>query len=204
MKAVSQRVEVLSSSSEAPLSEIKRVASACYQRTSDKSPENFVKMLLEREHYSPLRFVSLTLDIRTSRTVSMQLLRHTTGFNFMQESQRYVSYDRTHFNYIIPIDCGKYQQIEMEKSFDAAIDAYCVLRNCLGTSPQNARSVLPNATATNMVVQGNLEAWRNFLQQRLAKGVQPCMRHLAREILLKCYEYSTVVFEDLMEKEIGE
>jgi thymidylate synthase (FAD) len=46
-----------------------------------------------------------------------------------------------------------------------------------------ARSVLPNATETKIVVSGNVRAWRTMLELRLGEGAEQEIRRLAVAIL---------------------
>ena len=195
MRAIPQAVKVFDVSNSHPYQKIAEVASICYQKDTKKTPKEFVSMLLKRGHFSPLRFVQLTLDITTSRSTSMQLLRHTTGFDYMQESQRYVKYDEENFEYVVPPEANDQARTCIKLNAEESLFSYrLMLKN--GNAPQTARAVLSNYTATNIIVQANLEAWRNFLKQRLAKGVQPEMVVLAEKILKECYDYCPLVFDE--------
>ena len=62
--------------------------------------ENFLSMLMNYGHYSPIEHVSFTFAIEgVSRSLTHQLVRHRVA-SYSQQSQRYVKLDA--FEYIIP------------------------------------------------------------------------------------------------------
>lgn len=62
--------------------------------------ENFLNMLMNYGHYSPIEHVSFTFAIEgVSRSLTHQLVRHRVA-SYSQQSQRYVKLDA--FEYIIP------------------------------------------------------------------------------------------------------
>jgi flavin-dependent thymidylate synthase len=151
---------------------------------------------------------------------SHELVRHRIAA-FSQESTRYVNYGkRGGCQFIIPpwcnINAGEYvpdlsvadQTVanislltETEKTwFHAMIDAEWTYLKLLeqGWTPQQARSVLPNSTKTEIVVTMNLREWRHVLKLRTGKAAHPQMREVML-ILLKKFKESeiAVVFEDI-------
>lgn len=48
----------------------------------------------------------------------------------------------------------------------------------LGISPQIARSVLPNALKTEIVITANLREWKHIFKMRTAQAAHPQMREL--------------------------
>ena len=66
-----------------------------------------------------------------------------------------------------------------------------------GVQPQQARSVLPNSTKTEIVMTANLREWRHFLKLRTAKAAHPQMRELTVPLLHEFQERIPVVFDDI-------
>ena len=66
-----------------------------------------------------------------------------------------------------------------------------------GCTPQEARSVLPNSTKTEVVMTANLREWRHFLKLRTAKAAHPQMRELTVPLLKELQERIPVVFDDI-------
>jgi thymidylate synthase (FAD) len=58
-----------------------------------------------------------------------------------------------------------------------AEDSYKALRK-LGLSPQQARSVLPNSTKTEIVVKANIREWLHIFELRCASTAHPDMQAL--------------------------
>jgi thymidylate synthase (FAD) len=78
----------------------------------------------------------------------------------------------------------------------AAEENYITLLN-RGNSPQIARSVLPNALASRIVVTGNLRSWRHFLLMRTTKETHPQFREVSIPLLQEFQEKIPILFEDL-------
>lgn len=122
-----------------------------------------------------------------SRSISHELVRHRV-FSFIQESQRYVGYNKSKFGgeitYIIPswskLEEGSWKPLAEEeeiKLYRASkdkiqFDKDIRFSNSLfwnevtymdlisnGCKPQEAREVLPNATKTEIIMTGFLSDW---------------------------------------------
>ena len=66
-----------------------------------------------------------------------------------------------------------------------------------GQPPEIARYLLPNATATHIVVGGNFREWRHFFELRTDSHAHPMMRKLANAILVDARKRVPVVFDDI-------
>ena len=63
--------------------------------------------------------------------------------------------------------------------------------------PQQARSVLPNSTKTEMFVTANIREWRLILKQRTAHAAHPQMREVMIPLLKELRTRTPVLFEDI-------
>jgi len=128
-----------------------------------------------------------TMKFICDRGVSHELVRHRV-FSFAQESQRYCNYSKDKFDngitFIKPSWCDKEATsivsnttvVDTEKSsaefvlwmlyLADAERAYLKLLE-MGWTPQQARSVLPNATKTEIVMTGFEDDWKHFFDLRL-------------------------------------
>ncbi|GJI62631.1 FAD-dependent thymidylate synthase [Bacillus velezensis] len=150
--------------------------------------DRLFRHIFASKHTSTLEHISFTFAIEgVSRTLLAQLTRHRAGFSFSVQSQRYVrmgSDDKIGgFDYVAP---GKIDDPEAEAVFIAAMqDAqrkYDELRS-LGVSAEDARAVLPNAAATNLVMTANLTALLSFYSKRKpGKGAQKEITELAEAL----------------------
>ena len=132
---------------------------------------------------------------------SHQLVRHRIGHSYSQASQRYCNYSNDKFgnevSFIIPE--GEDILPILKHSCITAEQSYFNLLEC-GAKPEIARSVLPNCTATEIVVTSNIRALRNLLKLRLQPDVQPEFRELMFELLRLVHIQYPVFVEDLWEE----
>ncbi len=66
-----------------------------------------------------------------------------------------------------------------------------------GATPEEARTVLPNSTKTELVMTMNLREWRHFLNVRTGKAAHPQIREIAFLLLKELKDYLSVVFGDI-------
>ncbi len=67
-----------------------------------------------------------------------------------------------------------------------------------GVRPQQARSVLPNCTATKLGMTANLRAWRHILKERYAnQRADPAIREVMSLVAAKLKEMYPPVFGDI-------
>lgn len=162
----------------------------CYQSEPKGDPEKFIRMIIKRGHESVLEHGSLTFKVRTNRAIANEIVRHRLA-SYSQESTRYVKYDDIEF---IPGDRlgGSYAEDMMTR----IEEAYIFL---IGQEfkPEEARDILPNATATTLVMTMNFRELRHFLKLRLDKAAHPQIRELAGMILEILKEKYPVFVEDI-------
>lgn len=124
-----------------------------------------------------------------------ELTRHRLA-SFCIESQRYVCMNGDiafiePVSYLLGTKASEYWRLCMED----AEQAYHYLLS-LGCKPEDARKVLPNSTATRIIMKANLREWRHILTLRLGKGVYPEMRALMSKLLEQVKQTVPVVFDD--------
>lgn len=170
----------------------------CYRSESRGEPGKFLMARVKEGHESLIEHASATFEISgISRACTHQLVRHRIA-SYSQESQRYV--DLSEPEYVIPPSVA--ENPEALDAWDAATEglaeAYRTLRK-QGVRREDARFLLPNATATRIVVTMNFRAWRHFIQERgLNRAAQWEIKALANRILDLLYEQAPSVFEDLV------
>ena len=64
-----------------------RVSNPSNQMNTETAPK-LLRYLIKHKHWSPLEMVSMTLELKTSRAIAAQILRHRS-FSFQEFSQRY-------------------------------------------------------------------------------------------------------------------
>ena len=75
-----------------------------------------------------------------------------------------------------------------EKDYFALLDK--------GATPQEARTVLPNSTAAEIVMSGNYREWRHILRLRTAKDAHPQMREVMCPLGEELKRRIPVIFDD--------
>nr|DAL17390.1 MAG TPA_asm: Thymidylate synthase complementing protein [Caudoviricetes sp.] len=131
-----------------------------------------------------------TVKFITNRAVSHELVRHRS-MSFMQESQRYVAYDKDKFGSELTFIKPAWKQPEWDEQANETVlmhllfanieDTYMKLRT-LGLTPQQARTVLPNATKTELYMCGFDKDWEHFFDLRDKTHVDPQMYDLAHPL----------------------
>lgn len=188
------------------LKRIEIAGRVCYKsenRITEESAENFVRTLIERGHESVLEHESITVRFICDRGVSHEIVRHRLA-SFSQESTRYCNYSNDRFRneitFIKPcfLEEGTGGYKLWKQAMFVAEKEYFDLLNW-GFTPQEARSVLPNSTKTEIIMTANLREWRHFLKLRTAKAAHPQMRELTVPLLHELKRRIPVVFDDIGE-----
>lgn len=191
MRIGKQKVELLNPQSYEELTEKIEIAGrVCYQSEPKGDPEKFIRMIIKRGHESVLEHGSLTFKVRTNRAIANEIVRHRLA-SYSQESTRYVKYDDIEF-----IPGEKLKDPNLENLLLSAELAYKVLLTS-DFKPEEARDILPNATATTLVMTMNFRELRHFLKLRLDKAAHPQIRELAGMILDILKKKYPVFVEDI-------
>lgn len=184
------------------LKRIEKAGRTCYKsedRITAESAEAFIQKLIERGHESVLEHESLTVRFICDRGVSHEIVRHRLA-SYSQESQRYVRYNDD-IEFINPHMPNAKAHEAWQELCERAEETYRELLS-YGVQPQQARSVLPNSTKTEIVMTANLREWRHFLKLRTAKAAHPQMRELTVPLLKELQERIPVIFDDIKEDNI--
>ncbi len=160
----------------------------CYMSFGEKqSPRrngDYIHNLIKQGHESVLEHVSWTFLIAgVSRAFTHQLVRHRVGFAFSQLSQQY--HEETSATFVEPAHLQQSPEAlkAWRKAVEVSQESYKVILNSLagleGTQGLKlskkefnrairsaARSVLPNATETKIVITANARALRHFFEIR--------------------------------------
>ncbi|MDQ3885521.1 MAG: FAD-dependent thymidylate synthase [Actinomycetota bacterium] len=188
---------------------------ACYQSWTKPNPATatnagYLRHILEVGHLSVLEHGTVSFYLTgISRSLTHELIRHR-HFSYSQLSQRYVPEQdagmvepdaiagdpELHRRFVAAVQASRDAYIELlaglERRF--ADEPSATLRR--KQARQAARSVLPNATETRLVVTGNYRAWRHFIAMRATEHADVEIRALAIECLRQLYEVADNIFGD--------
>lgn len=157
--------------------------------------------LVRKGHGSILEHCCFTFAIEgISRACSHQLVRHRIA-SYSQQSQRYVDANKC-TSYVIPPEIEKDENLKTAygKYIHNAIDMYNALVDN-GVKKEDARYILPNAMATNIVVTMNARELLHFIELRTSPRAQWEIRELAEEMLRQLKEVSPVIFGEVKAKD---
>lgn len=173
----------------------------CYMSFAKPRPggnKAYIDHILQVGHGSVLEHAVFSLLITgVSRSLTHELIRHRAGFGYSQLSQRFV--DESECNFVVPPLI--LEDDELLKMWESAVyatqAAYKELSEALAAKMSHisdstlrrkrareaARSVLPNATETKIVVTGNARALRHFIEMRGDIAADMEIRALAVSVL---------------------
>jgi thymidylate synthase (FAD) len=188
---------------------------ACYQSWKKPNPATatnagYLHHILEVGHLSVLEHGTVSFYFSgISRSLTHELIRHR-HFSYSQLSQRYVPERNAamvepdviaedpelHAKFVAAADTAvaAYNELleGLEKKF-ADIEHATLRRK---QARQAARTVLPNATETRIVVTGNYRAWRHFVAMRASEHADVEIRSLAIACLRELKRIAANVFAD--------
>lgn len=209
-----------------PVKTVAQAAKLCYSSsnigelgnnlTEEKAAE-FVEMLSELGHESPLEHASFTFGIEgVSRALLAQITRHRMA-SYSVKSQRYVN--EKMFDFVLPPEIEKNEEAKeiFLKSMQDAQASYDKLAEILTVhhtkelmaqgkdekqarkaaekiANEDARFVLPNACETKMVVTMNTRSLLNFFRHRCCNRAQWEIRDVAEQMLREVCKVAPELF----------
>jgi thymidylate synthase (FAD) len=182
----------------------------CYKSFRRPNPatasnDGYMLNILRQGHYSVLEHSSASFLVRgVSRALLAELSRHR-HLSFSVVSQRYVSYSDTE-PVIPPAAEGTPAETAIVNAYADALKRYEWLVEDLTArglkrkqAREAARSVLPNAAPVDMVVTGNLRAWRDVLGKRWHEAADAEIKEFAGLILGHLRSIAPNSFQDVPE-----
>lgn len=180
------------------------VISYCARVSNPNNQLNFnnnsklIKYLITNQHWSPFEMAHMTLQIKTSRGISPQILRHRS-FTFQEFSQRYAAVDssgltlyaarrqdtKNRQNSVDDLsDEVKQEWIDRQQAnWQSSFEHYTwALDN--GIAKECARFILPLGCATTLYMSGSIRSWIHYIELRSSNGTQK--EHM--DIAIECKE----------------
>jgi thymidylate synthase (FAD) len=168
-----------------------RVSNPSNQNNTKTAPK-LLKYLIDHKHWSPFEMVSMTFEIKTSRAIAAQILRHRS-FSFQEFSQRYSNItDFESFEIRKQAEKNRQSSTDLLDLNNEDIDAlkqYLVAGASLyenllqkGAAKECARMVLPLCTQTTLYMSGNVRSWIHYLDLRTKEDTQKEHREIAESI----------------------
>jgi len=158
----------------------------CYKsedRITQNSAAAFIERMQESKHESVLEHAAITGRFICDRGVSHELVRHRIA-SYSQESTRYVNYSKGKFGSEITVILPCFWEdgsLELSLWAGSCLTSERIYMQLIasGSSPQQARSVLPNSLKTEVMMTANPREWRHFFKLRCSAQAHPQMREVA-------------------------
>ena len=165
-----------------------RVSNPSNQMNKETS-EKLIKYLVKHQHWSPLEMVNACLEIKTTRDIAHQIVRHRS-FSFQEFSQRYADpedqgdmfeysearlQDPKNRQNSIEIEDAELQRQWTNRQEEVALAAKYAYDWAIeqGIAKEQARKVLPEGlTKTTLYMNGTLRSWVHYIELRGANGTQ--------------------------------
>jgi len=181
-------------------------------QNNEKTAAKLLKYLIRENHWSPFEMVSVTMEIKTTRDISRQIIRHRS-FSFQEFSQRYAvsegfitnrearTQHPTNRQLSLTFDDDEDQRRAQEdfsmlqaEVVNKAKDAYEMALN-RGVAKEQARALLPEGlTETTLYMAGTLRSWLHYCELRRGHGTQA--EHI--EVADKCWDILGTHFPDVV------
>ena len=161
-----------------------RVSNPGNQNNKQTAPK-LLSYLMREDHWSPFEMVHMTMEIKTTRDIARQILRHRS-FSFQEFSQRYAEateWEKREARLQDPKNRQNSVETEdrlLQESWNmqqatvirAAKEAYnWALER--GIAKEQARAVLPEGnTMSTLYMAGSLRSWIHYCDLRRANGTQ--------------------------------
>ena len=161
-----------------------RVSNPGNQENKETS-EKLLAYLIKHKHWSPFEMVSICLEIKTTRDIARQILRHRS-FSFQEFSQRYAKatgfttreareqdtknrQNSTNSDNHDILNWFHYQQMRLLKLSKEIYDE-SLEKNI---AKEQARSILPEGlTESTLYMNGTLRSWIHYIDLRSGNGTQ--------------------------------
>lgn len=146
--------------------------------------------LLARHRFCGVKFI-------VNRAVTHEIVRHRPC-SFLQESQRYCRYSQDKFGsqvtFIKPMfyQEGTEEYVLWKKAMEETEQIYLQLLET--STPQAARTVLPNSCKTEIIVYCNLVEWKHIFSLRTTPAAEPSMREVMIPLAAEMKERYPAVF----------
>lgn len=186
---------------------------------TEEKTSNFVEMLTNIGHESPIEHVNFTFGIEgVSRSLLAQITRHRIA-SFSVQSQRYV--EEKSFEFVTPPEIENVPEAEkiFNEQMQSSIDSYNKLADILKQKHydtfisqginekdarfkaskkaiEDARFVLPNACTTKIIITMNARSLINFFKLRCCNRAQWEIKSVADEMLRLCYKVAPTLFKN--------
>jgi len=168
-----------------------------FKQADMEHADKLINYLMDNAHWSPLEMADVTIEFKTTRDISHQIVRHRS-FSFQEFSQRYAEaltnddqaiefvysearpQDEKNRQSSTELDLSNTSQAALQCWWDEQQEAVANLSKVVyqeaiakGLAKEIARKVLPEGlTTTRGFMKGSLRSWLHYIELRSANGTQ--------------------------------
>jgi thymidylate synthase (FAD) len=185
-----------------------RVSNPANQQKHNTAPK-LIQSLLRDKHWSPLEMVEVSMEIKTTRDIARQILRHRS-FSFQEFSQRYADPTKD-LGFVLRearLQDTKNRQASIEVDDEELSDwwntaqlhitnqARIIYNEAIekGIAKEQARAILPEGlTESVVIVTGSVRSWVHYCDLRMKWDTQKEHRIVAEQ----CWNIIEKEFPDI-------
>lgn len=185
-----------------------RVSNPANQQKHSTAPK-LIQSLLRDKHWSPLEMVEVSMEIKTTRDIARQILRHRS-FSFQEFSQRYADPTKD-LGFVIRearLQDTKNRQASIEVDDEELSDwwntaqlhitnqARIIYNEAIekGIAKEQARAILPEGLTESVVIAtGSVRSWVHYCDLRMKWDTQKEHRIVAEQ----CWNVIEKEFPDI-------
>ena len=175
-----------------------RVSNPSNQHNVKTAPK-LLGFLIKHKHWSPFELANMCVEIKTSRAIAAQILRHRS-FSFQEFSQRYSKAEQleplelrgqaeknrqSSTDVTDPLLTDDYKNIKASTAISQYLNEGIKLYDELieaGVAKESARMMLPLTTETTMYMNGTVRSWIHYISLRTEENTQKEHRDIAKAI----------------------
>ena len=166
-------------------------------RQDNPEYEKLLRYCIKHKHWSIFEMASMCVEIKTTRAISPQILRHRS-FSFQEYSQRYAIPTDTFATVLpelrrqdvknrqnshddLPSETVEYYREKIDEHFREGVRLYESMLHS-DVAKECARSVLPLNTVTRLYMSGTIRSWLHYVDLRGDNGTQKEHMKIARSV----------------------
>ena len=176
-------------------------------KNQDSEKSGLLKYCLDHGHFSIFEMANMVVEIKTSRAISAQIIRHRS-FSFQEFSQRYAEvigferYDarrqdqKNRQNSVDDMSPDDKMWFDFQQGYIAG-KAHKLYEEALerGIAKEQARFLLPMSSSTTLYMNGTIRSWIHYITTRTEEGTQREHKEIAESIKAIFVEQFPIIAE---------
>lgn len=176
-------------------------------KNQDSEKAGLLRYCLDHGHFSIFEMANMVIEIKTSRAISAQIIRHRS-FSFQEFSQRYAEatsfekygarrQDQKNRQNSVDDLSDEDKQWFLKAQEDIEYEALSRYHSALdrGIAKECARFLLPMSTSTTLYMNGTIRSWIHYIDTRTEAGTQREHKEIAEGIKAIFVEQLPIIAE---------